>query len=142
GRGSLGVSMPRKEVAFRPEGRSFDSVRGMFMKLTTLALTAAVVLTGAASGALAADISGAGASFPYPIYTKWAYAYKKQTNIGLKYRSIGSGGDIKQIKARTVTFGATDEPLSSKDLDESDLVQFHMVMGGIVPVVNLDGIKS
>ena len=89
----------------------------------------------------AADISGAGASFPYPIYTKWADAYKKETGNGLNYQSIGSGGGIKQIKAKTVTFGASDAPLSGKDLDESGLAQFPMVMGGIVPVVNLDGVK-
>jgi len=87
----------------------------------------------------AADISGAGATFPYPIYAKWADAYKKETNIGLNYQSIGSGGGIKQIKAKTVTFGATDAPLSGKDLD--DLTQFPMVMGGIVPVINVDGIS-
>jgi phosphate transport system substrate-binding protein len=134
--------MPRKkQVAFRPGGRSTDSQKGMSMKLTTLALTAAVVLTGAASGALAADISGAGATFPYPIYAKWADAYKKETGIGLNYQSIGSGGGIKQIKAKTVTFGASDAPLTGKDLDDTGLVQFPMVMGGIVPVVNLDGIK-
>jgi len=92
-------------------------------------------------GAQAADISGAGASFPYPVYTKWADAYKKETGIGLNYQSIGSGGGIKQIKAKTVTFGATDAPLSGKDLDEAGLVQFPMVMGGIVPVVNVKGIK-
>jgi phosphate transport system substrate-binding protein len=91
--------------------------------------------------AQAADISGAGATFPYPIYAKWADAYKKETGIGLNYQSIGSGGGIKQIKAKTVTFGASDAPLSGKDLDESGLAQFPMVMGGIVPVVNLEGIK-
>ena len=89
----------------------------------------------------AADISGAGATFPYPIYAKWADAYKKQTGNGLNYQSIGSGGGIKQIKAKTVTFGASDAPLPGKELDESGLSQFPMVMGGIVPVVNLDGIK-
>jgi phosphate transport system substrate-binding protein len=89
----------------------------------------------------AADISGAGATFPYPIYAKWADSYKKETGSGLNYQSIGSGGGIKQIKAKTVTFGASDAPLSGKELDESGLAQFPMVMGGIVPVVNLDGIK-
>jgi phosphate transport system substrate-binding protein len=89
----------------------------------------------------AADISGAGATFPYPIYAKWADAYKKETGNGLNYQSIGSGGGIKQIKAKTVTFGASDAPLSGKDLTESGLAQFPMVMGAIVPVVNLDGIK-
>ncbi|HWM83901.1 MAG TPA: phosphate ABC transporter substrate-binding protein PstS [Pseudolabrys sp.] len=91
--------------------------------------------------ASAADISGAGATFPYPVYAKWADVYKKETGVGLNYQSIGSGGGIKQIKARTVTFGATDAPLSGKDLDASGLVQFPMVMGGIVPVINVDGIK-
>jgi phosphate transport system substrate-binding protein len=115
----------------------------MSMKLTTLALTAAIALTGAAANdVLAADISGAGATFPYPIYAKWADAYKKETGIGLNYQSIGSGGGIKQIKAKTVTFGASDAPLTGKDLEDSGLVQFPMVMGGIVPVVNLDGIKA
>ena len=101
----------------------------------------AVALTAAAGGANAADISGAGASFPYPVYTKWAEAYKQETGIGLNYQSIGSGGGIKQIKAKTVTFGASDAPLTAKDLDDSGLVQFPMVMGGIVPVVNVKGIK-
>jgi phosphate transport system substrate-binding protein len=91
--------------------------------------------------AQAADISGAGATFPYPIYAKWADAYKKETGIGLNYQSIGSGGGIKQIKARTVTFGASDAPLKGDDLDKTGLVQFPAVMGGIVPVVNLEGVK-
>jgi phosphate transport system substrate-binding protein len=90
----------------------------------------------------AADLSGAGATFPYPVYAKWADAYKKETGVGLNYQSIGSGGGIKQIKAKTVTFGASDAPLPGKELDESGLAQFPMVMGGIVPVVNLDGVKS
>src|SRR3954467_4925809 len=92
--------------------------------------------------ASAADISGAGATFPYPIYAKWADAYKKETGTGLNYQSIGSGGGIKQIKAKTVTFGASDAPLPGKELDESGLIQFPMVMGGIVPVVNIEGVKS
>ena len=94
------------------------------------------------SAASALDISGAGATFPYPIYAKWADAYKKETGIGLNYQSIGSGGGIKQIQAKTVVFGATDAPLSGDELTKSGLVQFPMVMGGIVPVVNLDGISS
>ena len=89
----------------------------------------------------AADISGAGATFPYPIYAKWADAYKKETGNGLNYQSIGSGGGIKQIHAKTVTFGASDAPRPGKELDQYQLVQFPMVMGGIVPVVNLAGIK-
>jgi len=91
--------------------------------------------------AQAADISGAGATFPYPIYAKWADAYKKVTGNGLNYQSIGSGGGIKQITARTVTFGASDMPLQPAELDKIGVIQFPTVMGGIVPVVNLEGIK-
>jgi len=106
------------------------------------ALAAAGFLAAAAFvPASAADISGAGATFPYPVYAKWADAYKKETGNGLNYQSIGSGGGIKQIKAKTVTFGASDAPLPGKELDEAGLSQFPMVMGGIVPVVNLDGVK-
>ena len=101
--------------------------------------TAALALSSLAANA--ADISGAGATFPYPIYAKWADSYKKETGVGLNYQSIGSGGGIKQIKAKTVVFGATDAPLSGKELDESGLAQFPMVMGAIVPVVNIDGVK-
>ncbi|MFO1163183.1 MAG: phosphate ABC transporter substrate-binding protein PstS [Reyranellaceae bacterium] len=110
------------------------------MNLAKLALTAAALAVSSVA-ASAADISGAGATFPYPVYAKWADAYKKETGIGLNYQSIGSGGGIKQIKARTVTFGASDAPLPGKELDESGLAQFPMVMGGIVPVVNIEGIK-
>ncbi|MCB1217002.1 phosphate ABC transporter substrate-binding protein PstS [bacterium] len=88
------------------------------------------------------QIAGAGATFPYPIYSKWADSYQKETGVGLNYQSIGSGGGIKQIKAKTVTFGATDAPLSGEELTESGLVQWPMVMGGIVPVINLDGITA
>ncbi|MEZ5850140.1 MAG: phosphate ABC transporter substrate-binding protein PstS [Hyphomicrobiaceae bacterium] len=112
-------------------------------KLTAVASAFAVVATIAVTPSKAADISGAGASFPYPIYTKWADAYKKATGIGLNYQSIGSGGGIKQITARTVTFGASDKPLKTAELAKGgDLMQWPMVMGGIVPVVNIDGIKS
>ena len=105
-------------------------------------LTAAGLLAIAATAPAAAlDISGAGATFPYPIYAKWADAYKKETGVGMNYQSIGSGGGIKQIQAKTVTFGATDAPLSGDELQKSGLVQFPMVMGGIVPVVNLDGVS-
>jgi phosphate transport system substrate-binding protein len=108
----------------------------------TLSKAAIVVgtLAAAATWAAAADISGAGATFPYPIYAKWADTYKKETGVGLNYQSIGSGGGIKQIQAKTVVFGATDAPLSGADLEKSGLVQFPMVMGGIVPVLNLDGV--
>jgi phosphate transport system substrate-binding protein len=110
------------------------------MKFAKIALmaTALAVSSWAAS---AADISGAGATFPYPVYAKWADAYKKETGNSLNYQSIGSGGGIKQIKAKTVTFGASDAPLTGKELDEAGLAQFPMVMGGIVPVVNLEGFK-
>jgi phosphate transport system substrate-binding protein len=109
------------------------------MKRTLLA--AAAVLTFGA-GAQAADISGAGATFPYPVYSKWADAYKKQTGIGLNYQSIGSGGGIKQIKAKTVTFGASDMPLKPEELKEAGLVQFPMIIGGVVPVVNVKGVGA
>jgi len=95
----------------------------------------------ATSAAQASDISGAGATFPYPIYSKWADAYKQQTGIGLNYQSIGSGGGIKQIKAKTVTFGASDMPLKPEDLKEAGLVQFPMIIGGVVPVVNIKGVQ-
>ena len=106
------------------------------------ALAVASFLAAAVMPAAALDISGAGATFPYPIYAKWADAYKKETGVGLNYQSIGSGGGIKQIEARTVTFGATDAPLKGDELDKNGLVQFPMVMGGIVPVVNLDGVNA
>jgi phosphate transport system substrate-binding protein len=92
--------------------------------------------------ASAADISGAGATFPYPIYAKWADAYKKLTAVGLNYQSIGSGGGIKQIKAKTVTFGASDMPLKPEDLKASGLIQFPMIIGGVVPVVNVKGVAA
>ena len=107
----------------------------------TKTLLAAGLLAATLLPAKAADISGAGATFPYPIYAKWADAYKKETNVGLNYQSIGSGGGIKQIEAKTVTFGASDAPLKGEELEKNGLVQFPMVMGGIVPVVNLDGVN-
>src|SRR6516165_5358055 len=91
--------------------------------------------------AAAIDISGAGATFPYPIYAKWADAYKKETGTGLNYQSIGSGGGIKQIQNKTVTFGASDMPLALDQLNKDGLIQFPTVIGGAVPVVNLEGIK-
>ena len=103
--------------------------------LVTLGLCAASLTT------LAADITGAGATFPYPIYAKWAEAYKKQTGTGLNYQSIGSSGGLKQIRAKTVTFGASDAPVSGPDLDKDGMVQFPAIIGGTVPVVNLDGFK-
>jgi len=102
----------------------------------------AAALVGAAVSAFALDISGAGATFPYPVYSKWADTYKKETGNGLNYQSIGSGGGIKQIIANTVTFGATDAPLKPADLEKNGLVQWPQVMGGIVPVINLDGVAA
>ena len=112
-----------------------------FLRSSVVAIAMATASTLTLSAAYAADISGAGATFPYPIYAKWADAYKKETGIGLNYQSIGSGGGIKQIKAKTVTFGASDAPLKGEDLEQTGLVQFPMVMGGIVPVVNIKGIE-
>jgi phosphate transport system substrate-binding protein len=101
----------------------------------------AAALVGASGLAASADISGAGATFPYPIYAKWAEAYKEKTGVGLNYQSIGSGGGIKQIQADTVTFGASDKPLEPKDLADSKLLQWPMIIGGVVPVVNVPGLK-
>ena len=106
------------------------------------AITVASFLAATVLPATAVEISGAGATFPYPIYAKWAETYEKETGTQLNYQSIGSGGGIKQIVARTVTFGASDAPLKGADLDKNGLVQFPMVMGGIVPVVNLEGVKA
>jgi phosphate transport system substrate-binding protein len=89
----------------------------------------------------AADITGAGATFPFPIYSKWAEAYKKETGVGLNYQSIGSGGGIRQIKAKTVAFGATDAPLKGEDLTKDGLIQFPTVMGGVVPAINIAGVE-
>jgi phosphate transport system substrate-binding protein len=109
--------------------------------LKTLSLAAGIA-TATLAPANAVDISGAGATFPYPIYAKWADTYKKETGAGLNYQSIGSGGGIKQIKAKTVTFGASDMPLKIDELDKDGLVQFPTVLGGVVPVINVDGIAA
>lgn len=106
--------------------------------ISSLGLVTALVCTGSA---LAADITGAGATFPFPIYAKWAEAYKAKTGVGMNYQSIGSGGGIKQINAKTVDFGASDMPLTPEVLEKGGLMQFPAVMGGVVPVVNLNGIE-
>lgn len=113
------------------------------MRMQTLikSLTVATVAAVAFSGARAADLTGAGATFPYPIYAKWAEAYKKASGNGLNYQSIGSGGGIKQIKAKTVDFGASDMPLKAEELAADGLMQFPAIMGGVVPVVNLEGVQ-
>ena len=107
--------------------------------LATAAFAAALA---ASAPALAADLTGAGATFPYPIYAKWADAYKKATGTGMNYQSIGSGGGIKQITAKTVNFGASDMPMKPEDLEKNGLMQFPAIMGGVVPVYNLKGIKA
>jgi phosphate transport system substrate-binding protein len=115
----------------------------MQMKMPNRLLTiAAAAALSYAAVAAATDISGAGATFPYPIYAKWADSYKKLTGVGLNYQSIGSGGGIKQIKAKTVTFGASDMPLKPDDLKGAGLLQFPMIIGGVVPVVNVKGIQA
>jgi phosphate transport system substrate-binding protein len=108
------------------------------LRVAAAALSAAAITT----GVLAADITGAGATFPYPIYAKWADAYKKATGNGMNYQSIGSGGGIKQITAKTVDFGASDMPMKPEDLTKEGLIQFPAIMGGDVPVYNLKGIAS
>lgn len=114
----------------------------MNTKRTFLKTVAAAALATMAMGAaLAADITGAGASFPFPIYGKWAEAYKKQTGVGLNYQSIGSSGGIRQIRAKTVAFGATDAPVKGEELDRDGMVQFPAIIGGTVPVFNLEGFK-
>lgn len=106
-----------------------------------VALIGSVGFTITATAAVT-EISGAGATFPYPVYAKWAEAYSHSTGVKMNYQSIGSGGGIKQIKAKTVDFGASDAPLTADELDKGGLMQFPMVMGGVVPVVNLEGIRA
>jgi phosphate transport system substrate-binding protein len=107
------------------------------------AFTAASVVAGAMiAPAIAAEVSGAGATFPYPIYAKWAEAYRAETGTVVKYESIGSGDGIRRVQRREATFGATDMPLSVKDLDADGLVQFPTVIGGIAVVVNIEGVKT
>jgi phosphate transport system substrate-binding protein len=113
------------------------NVKRTFLK----SVAAAALATLVAGPALAADITGAGATFPFPVYAKWAEAYKKDTGVGLNYQSIGSSGGIRQIRAKTVTFGASDAPVSGADLDKDAMVQFPAIIGGTVPVVNLEGFK-
>jgi phosphate transport system substrate-binding protein len=108
--------------------------------LAALGCLAIVALLGGT--ALAGDITGAGATFPYPVYAKWAQAYQQKTGMNLNYQSIGSGGGIKQIEAKTVDFGASDMPLTPEDLEKNGLIQWPQIMGGVVPVVNIKGVKA
>jgi phosphate transport system substrate-binding protein len=110
--------------------------------MQTRELIAALAAAMVAIPAAATDITGAGATFPYPIYAKWADAYRKATGVGMNYQSIGSGGGIKQITAKTVDFGASDAPLKAEDLEKNGLIQFPAIMGGVVPVYNVKGIEA
>jgi phosphate transport system substrate-binding protein len=116
------------------------------MKRQFLKSIAAAALVTAGAGfsglALAADITGAGATFPFPMYSKWAEVYKKETGTGLNYQSIGSSGGVRQIRAKTVAFGATDAPLKGEELEKDGLVQFPAIIGGTVPVFNLEGFAT
>lgn len=100
-----------------------------------------MVLALSAVAANATDITGAGATFPFPVYSKWAEAFKDKSGVGVNYQSIGSSGGIKQIKAKTVDFGATDAPLKADEVEKEGLVQFPAVIGGVVAIANLDGVK-
>lgn len=110
------------------------------LKTLIIILSASVLVAGSAFAG--ATINGAGATFPYPVYAQWAWLYNKETGVKLNYQSIGSGGGIRQIKAKTVDFGASDAPLKADELDKDGLLQFPMVMGGVVPVVNIPGIDA
>jgi len=107
-----------------------------------IGITTATALAYAGTSLAAAAITGAGATFPYPIYAKWAEAYKAKTGVAMNYQSIGSGGGIKQITAKTVNFGASDMPLTPEKLDKDGLIQFPTVIGGVVPVINVAGIAA
>lgn len=113
-------------------------MKRQFLKSIAAAAIAATTV-GFSGLAMAADITGAGATFPFPIYAKWAEAYKKATGTGLNYQSIGSSGGIRQIRAKTVAFGATDAPVKGEDLDKDGMVQFPAIIGGTVPVFNVPG---
>lgn len=109
------------------------------IKRVLTSLTAGLAMSIAALSVQAADITGAGATFPYPIFAKWAEVYKKAENVGLNYQSIGSSGGLRQIRAKTVTFGASDAPVKGEQLDKDGMVQFPVILGGVVPIANLEG---
>lgn len=111
------------------------------IKRVLSSFTAGIAMSVAALSVQAADITGAGATFPYPIFAKWAEIYKKIENVGLNYQSIGSSGGLRQIRAKTVTFGASDAPVKGDQLEKDGMVQFPVILGGVVPVVNIDGFK-
>ncbi len=108
----------------------------------SLLILLALGVSGCQTKQQAKVINGAGATFPYPLYAQWAYEYHSLSKVKLNYQSIGSGGGIAQIKAKTVDFGASDAPMKPEDLDAAGLIQFPMVIGGVVPVVNIEGIQA
>jgi phosphate transport system substrate-binding protein len=112
------------------------------IKRILTSVTAGIALSAAALSVQAADITGAGATFPYPIFAKWAEIYKKIENVGLNYQSIGSSGGLRQIRAKTVTFGASDAPVKGEQLDKDGMVQFPVILGGVVPIANIEGFKQ
>jgi len=112
------------------------------LKRSLVKLSAALALSALCFASQAADITGAGATFPYPIFAKWAEVYKKIENVGLNYQSIGSSGGLRQIRAKTVTFGASDAPVDGPTLEKDGMVQFPAILGGVVPIVNIDGFKQ
>ncbi|HQU14839.1 MAG: phosphate ABC transporter substrate-binding protein PstS [Chromatiales bacterium 21-64-14] len=115
--------------------------RRLYPRLVHVVALCALLFAGAAAAGTVTEISGAGATFPYPVYSKWAEAYRAKTGIRMNYQSIGSGGGIKQIKARTVDFGASDAPMKPEELEKYGLLQWPQIMGGVVPVVNLPGLR-
>src|SRR5580765_763716 len=129
------------EPRFPPTSQEFSMSTHTLGRRSLLGLLGLLSVCGSASLASAAEITGAGATFPYPVYAKWAEAYKAVSGNSLNYQSIGSGGGIKQIKAATVTFGASDKPLEAKELNDAGLVQWPMIIGGVVPVANIAGVK-
>ena len=112
------------------------------IKRVLTSLTAGLAMSVAALSVQAADITGAGATFPYPIFAKWAEVYKKIENVNLNYQSIGSSGGLRQIRAKTVTFGASDAPVAGPQLEKDGMVQFPVILGGVVPIVNIEGFKQ
>src|SRR5580765_2930798 len=122
-----------------------EFLSGGFMQFVSFSRASVLAASALALGlmshsSLAVDITGAGATFPYPIYAKWAEAYKQKTGVGMNYQSIGYGGGLAQIKAKTVDFGASDMPLKVEDLQAAGLMQFPAIIGGVVPVVNVEGV--
>lgn len=111
-------------------------------KRSLVKISAALAISVLGFASQAADITGAGATFPYPIFAKWAEVYKKIENVGLNYQSIGSSGGLRQIRAKTVTFGASDAPVDGPTLEKDGMVQFPAILGGVVPIVNIDGFKQ